>query len=149
MKLEEEIKQSKFRNEFHKVAINIIYTHNWLQKSHSKLFTKFDITTNQYNILRILRGQYPNVSTVNLLKERMLDKKCDASRLVERLRAKGYLKRDLSSDDRRRVDIVITDKGMKLLQEMDKLDERYDIICKNLSQQDAKKMNDLLDKLRG
>jgi len=149
MKLEEEIKQSRFRNEYHKLAVNVLYTYGWLSNIQSKLFSKYHITINQYNILRILRGQYPNPATVNLLKERMLDKMSDASRLVERLRVKGLVKRDLSSDDRRRVDVIITDKGLKLLLEMDKLNEKHDSIFKNLSLSESKKVNELLDKLRG
>jgi DNA-binding MarR family transcriptional regulator len=149
MKLEEEIKQSKFRSEFHKLAVNVIYTYGWLSKLQSQMFIDYHITSNQYNILRILRGQYPNPATVNLLKERMLDKMSDASRLVERLRVKGLVKRDLSSDDRRRVDVMITEKGLKLLSAIDKLNEKSDTIFKNLSSGEAKKINDLLDKLRG
>lgn len=148
MKLEEEIKQSKFRNEYHKLAVNVIYTYGWLSNLQTELFTDYHITSNQYNILRILRGQYPNPATINLLKERMLDKMSDASRLVERLRVKGLVKRDLSSHDRRRVDVIITEKGLKLLSEMDKLNEKSDAIFKNLSLSEAKKLNDLLDKLR-
>lgn len=149
MKLEEEIKQSKFRNEYHKLAVNIIYTYGWLSNFQSQLFTSYHITSNQYNILRILRGQYPNPATINLLKERMLDKMSDASRLVERLRVKGLVKRDLSSHDRRRVDVIISKKGLKLLLEIDKLNEKSDAIFGNLSSKEAKIINDLLDKLRG
>lgn len=149
MKLEEEIKQSKFRNEYHKLAANLIYTYGWLSNIQSKLFSKYHITSNQYNILRILRGQYPNPATINLLKERMLLKTSDASRLVERLRVKGLVKRDLSSHDRRSVDVIITEKGLKLLSMIDKLNEKSDAIFKNLSSGEAKIINDLLDKLRG
>ncbi|MCX6174660.1 MAG: MarR family transcriptional regulator [Ignavibacteriales bacterium] len=148
MKLEQEIKQPKFRNEYHKLAVNVLYTNGWLVNLYSNLFSKHDITSNQYNILRILRGQYPNPATVNLLKERMLDKMSDASRLVERLRIKGFVKRDLSSKDRRCVDIIITEKGLHLLKEIDKLNDKHDSFLKNLSESEAKKLNNLLDKLR-
>lgn len=148
MKLEQEIKQSKFRNEYHKLAVNVLYTNGWLMNLYSTLFSKYGITSNQYNILRILRGQYPNPATINLLKERMLDKMSDASRLVERLRIKGFVKRDLSSKDRRCVDVIITEKGLKLLAEIDKLNDKHDSFLKNLSESEAKKLNNLLDKLR-
>ena len=148
MKLEQEIKQPKFRNEYHKLAVNVLYTNGWLVNLYSNLFSKHDITSNQYNILRILRGQYPNPTTVNLLKERMLDKMSDASRLVERLRTKGFVKRDLCSKDRRCVDVIITDKGLYLLKEIDKLNDKHDSFLKNLSESEAKKLNNLLDKLR-
>lgn len=149
MKLEEEIKQSKFRNEYHKLAVNIFYTYSWLLNLQTQLFKKFKITSNQYNILRILRGQYPNPATINLLKDRMIDKMSDASRLVERLRKKGLVKRELCKNDRRRVDVVITDKGLKLLSDIDKLNDEYDSFFKNLSVTESKTLNDLLDKLRG
>ena len=149
MKLEEEIKQSKFRNEYHKLAVNVIYTYSWLSKLQSQLFIVYHITSNQYNILRILRGQHPKPASINLLRERMLDKMPDASRLVERLRVKGLVKRDLSSHDRRSVDVIISEKGLKLLSEIDKLNKKSDAIFKNLSSGEAKIINDLLDKLRG
>jgi DNA-binding MarR family transcriptional regulator len=148
MKLEREIKQSKFRNEYHKLAVNVIYTYGWFMKLQSKLFCTYKITNNQYNILRILRGQYPKPATINLLKERMLDKMSDASRLVERLRMKGFVLRNLSLEDRRRVDVAITEKGLKLLEEIDKLDSKTDAIFKNLSLEETQKLNELLDKLR-
>ncbi len=148
MKLELEIKQPKFRNEYHKLAVNILYTNGWLVNLYANLFSKYDITSNQFNILRILRGQYPNPATVNLLKERMLDKMSDASRLVERLRIKGFIKRDLKPNDRRCVDVVITDKGLHLLKEIDKLNDKHDSFLKKLSESEAKKLNNLLDKLR-
>ncbi len=149
MRLEQEIKQPKFRNEFHKLAVNLIYSYGWLINLQSRLFKNYHITGNQYNILRILRGQYPNPVTVNLLKERMLDKMSDASRLVERLRVKGFVKRNISKLDRRQVDVIITEKGLKLLAEIDKLNEKYDSFFKKLSKAEAKKLNELLDKLRG
>ncbi len=148
MKLEQEIKQPKFRNDFHKLTVNIIYTYNWLVKGQMELFQKYDITGNQFNVLRILRGQYPNPATIFLLRERMLDKMSDASRLVERLRVKGLVKRELSSKDRRRVDVIITDKGLKLLANIDKLNYNFDAFFKRLTKVEARKLNDLLDKLR-
>lgn len=149
MKLEDEIKQTKFRNESHKLAVNIVFSNNWLMGRQSELFNGFDITANQFNILRILRGQYPNPASINLLKDRMIDKMSDASRLVERLRIKEYVKRELSSNDRRRVDVIITEKGLNLLKEIDRLDSNYDSLFKNLSVEETKVINELLDKMRG
>lgn len=149
MKLEEEIKQSRFRNEFHKLAVNILYTNSWLLNLQTELFDKFEITGSQFNILRILRGQHPHPATVNLLKERMIDKMSDASRLVERLRLKGLVERKLSPQDRRKVDVLITEKGLELLAEIDKLNDEYDRLFKNLSSKEVKTLNELLDKVRG
>jgi DNA-binding MarR family transcriptional regulator len=149
MRIEEEIHQLKFRNDFHKLAVNIIFTHGWLMNKQSGLFARYNITGNQYNILRILRGQAPNPATINLLKERMIEKMSDASRLVERLRVKGLIKREFSKEDRRRADVFITDKGMKLLDEMDKLNPVYDNLFEHLNEKEAQKLSALLDKLRG
>src|SRR3989337_3458772 len=109
MKLEEEISQKAFRNNKHKAIVNIIFSYNWLLKNHFKLLKPYDLTIQQFNILRILRGQYPNPATVKLLKERMLDKMSDASRLVDRLIKKELVTRCINTKDRRAVDIKISE----------------------------------------
>ena len=149
MKLEEEIKQDKFRNENQKLAVNIIFTHGWLSNHQNEIFGEFDLTGTQYNILRILRGQHPSPLSINLLKERMLDKMCDASRLVERLRKKGWVEREICEEDRRRVNVRITNAGLKLLDKLDEYNESFDNLFANLSDSESKQLNDLLDKLRG
>jgi len=149
MKLEDEIKQKKFKNEYHKLAVNLIYTHGWLLNHQSQFFKKFQITGAQYNILRILRGQHPNPASINLLKERMLDKMSDTSRLVERLRQKGLVEREVCPNDRRKVEVVITEKGMELLKSMDNMEDHFEIIFKNLKTNEAQLLNEYLDKLRG
>jgi DNA-binding MarR family transcriptional regulator len=149
MKIEDEISQSKFRSEFEKAVVNLIFTHNWILTHHKKFFAKYDITAQQFNILRILRGQYPKTSTVNLLKTRMLDKMSDASRLVERLRQKGLVVRVENEKDRRTVDIIISQKGLELLEEIDANSKEMSKPTKNLSEADAKALNDILDKMRG
>ncbi len=149
MKLEDEIKQKEFSNEYQKLAVNIIYTHGWLTYFQSKIFEQYGITLTQYNILRILRGQYPNPASVNLLKERMLDKRSDASRIVERLRIKGLIKRKICPNDRRKVEVLITEIGLELLENLDKHDVELDKAFKHLSTKEAKTINDLLDKMRG
>ena len=149
MKLEEEIKQNSFNNELQKLAVNIIYTHSWLISHQSKIFDKYNLTTQQYNILRILRGQYPQPTTVSLLKGRMLDKMSDASRLVERLRSKDLVERNHSKEDRRRAEVTITEKGLKLLEELDSVDESFKSLFDKISDEEAKTVNAIFDKLRG
>jgi len=149
MELEKEIKQPKFRNEYHKLAVNIIYTYGWFANLQAGIFKEFNITSSQFNILRILRGQYPKPATIILLKERMLDKMSDVSRMVERLKNKGLVKRELCPDNRRQVDVIITEKGLNLLSEIDKLNEKQDAFFKNISYAEAQKLNNLLDKMRG
>ena len=149
MKLEDEIKQETFRNENQKLAVNIIFTHGWLSNHQSEIFGKFDITGTQYNILRILRGQHPSPVSINILKERMLDKMCDASRLVERLRKKGWLERETCEEDRRKVNVLITGKGLELLEKLDEYNDAFDNLFTNLTDNEVKQLNNLLDKFRG
>lgn len=149
MRLEEEIKQKKFRNENEKLAVNIIFTHGWLSNHQSEIFSKFDLTGTQYNILRILRGQNPSPVSINLLKERMLDKMCDASRLVERLRKKRWVEREICEEDRRRANVRITKTGLELLDKLEEYYESFDNLFANLSDTESRQLNDLLDKLRG
>ena len=148
MRLEEEIFQKKFINEYHKANVNIVYTYNWLMNYQIQNLKPYGITMQQYNILRILRGQHPNPATIKLIKERMLDKMSDASRLVEKLRVKGLADRNICSHDRRNVDVCITEKGLKLLTEMDKFSNQIEKKFSNLNEKEIKKLNDLLDKLR-
>ena len=149
MKLEEEISQKAFRNNKHKAIVNIIFSYNWLLTNHFKLLKPYDLTIQQFNILRILRGQYPNPATVKLLKERMLDKMSDASRLVEKLRSKGLVDRKVSDKSRRNVDVLITQKGLDLLAEIDKKNSEFDQLIENLDTRETQQLNNLLDKLRG
>lgn len=148
MELEKEIAQKSFKSERHKAMVNLIYTYYWANNLTRSDFTDYDITPQQYNILRILRGQYPNPSTINLLKERMLDKMCDASRMVDRLKQKDLIERCVNKKDRRSVDIVISQKGLDLLSKIDtEVDQER--VTKNLTEDEAKQLNALLDKLRG
>jgi DNA-binding MarR family transcriptional regulator len=148
MKLEDEISQPKFKSEYQKAALNVIYTCNWFTTQHSAKLKPHGITQQQYNILRILRGQFPNPASIKLLKERMMDKMSDASRLVEKLRLKGLIERKVNKADRRNVDVVINQKGLDLLKLLDYLDENFKELIA-LSDTEVKQLNDLLDKLRG
>lgn len=149
MKIEKEILQEKFRNKNHKAAVNIIYTFNWLYEQHMKLLKPFGLTIQQFNILRILRGQYPEPASVKLLKERMMDKMSDASRLVEKLRSKRLVERRICDKDRRSVDVIITKEGLELLDSVDKHEKEFDQFTENLSDDEINQLNNLLDKMRG
>ncbi len=148
MSIKEEIHQGKFRNEYQRAFLNVLYTNNYLIDHVSSVFKKYDVTRQQFNVLRILRGQHPNPSTVNLIKERMLDKMSDASRIVERLRAKGLVTRGKSKGDRRAAEIKISSRGLKLLADTDHETVLFDDLMKSLSQKEAKQLNMLLDKVR-
>jgi len=147
MTLETDIKQQVFRSEYQKAIINLIYTFNWVNEKINKRFEPFDITQQQFNILRILRGAGQPLSTLQI-RQRMLDKMSDTSRIVDRLVKKGMVKKSISREDRRLVDVLMTDKGKKLLQSMDVMNEEMESIFKYLSDEEAKLLNVLLDKIR-
>lgn len=150
MRLEDEIKQVKaFKNDYNKAVVNLIFTYNWLESSSKAFFKDFGLTSQQFNILRILKGQHPNPSTINLLRDRMLDKMCDASRLVERLRIKGLVERSKASSDKRAVDIFISTKGQELLAKIEVKFPAFEEKMHSLSQEEVIVLNNLLDKLRG
>jgi len=112
-------------------------------------FENHNITQQQFNVLRILRGQYPKPATINLLKERMIDKMSDASRIVDRLVQKQLVSRCVNNKDRRAVDIRISEQGLDILAKMDKEYKAKDYLKANLTEDEAGKLSELLDKLRG
>lgn len=147
MGIEQDINQPKFRNEYQKAGINLIYTFNWMTGQMKKLHDQFDITSQQFNILRILRGAGMPLSTLQI-RQRMLDKMSDTSRIVDRLVKKDLVKKVVSKADRRLVDVTITEKGLKLLELLDKYQDDMDNVLKNLDDEEAKTLNRLLDKIR-
>jgi DNA-binding MarR family transcriptional regulator len=149
MEIEKEIYNKKFEDNHQKAVVNLIYTYGWITNLLRLKLNKHSITLQQYNILRILRGQYPNPATVNILKERMLDKMSDASRIVERLVQKDLVKRCVSNKDRRAVDILISQKGLDILQKLDNEVSLKNLLSKNLSDEEANTLSGLLDKMRG
>jgi len=148
MKIEEEIKQQKFRSPQQKAVINTIYTANWIQGRLQETFKLFNITLQQFNILRILRGQHPNSISATELKSRMLDKNSDVSRLLDRLLAKKIITKRTCPDDKRAADINLTEEGLELLRSIDKKQQQIDSILL-LSEEEAVQLSELLDKCRG
>ena len=148
MTIEEEIKQASFRNPYHKAAINLFYTVSWMRDQTKAIFDAEDITMQQYNILRILRGSFPTPLSTLQIRERMVEKMSDTSRIVDRLIAKGLVKKLTCKNDRRLVDVIITDKGKKLLERLDAKQMEIDSVMKNLSEKDANLLSDMLDKIR-
>lgn len=147
MGIEQDINQSNFRNEFQKAAINFIYTYNWMNEKMKLFFDKEEITSQQFNILRILRGAGQPISTLQI-RQRMLDKMSDTSRIVDRLVLKGLVNKDSCPNDKRLVDVSITDKGRKLLEKLDVSNQEMDAIFDNFTETDALNFNKLLDQLR-
>lgn len=148
MILEEEIKQHKFKSEQHKAVLNILFTANRIQQLQKEFFEPYGITGQQYNILRILRGQHPNRICAYELKSRMLDKNSDVSRLLDRLIGKKLIDKTPSKQDKRAYEIRITTQGLSLLNKLDSVIGSLDTEVMKLSGTDAKKLNALLDKCR-
>lgn len=148
MLLEKEIHQKNFKSPQQKLAINLIYTTNWLNYSYHQHFKQYKITVQQFNVLRILRGQHPHYSSLKLIKARMLDRVSDASRIVDKLVEKKYILRHQCPNDRRSVNLLISDKGLAVLKDLDVIDDTTKDLFKNLSHKDIDKLNHLLDRLR-
>jgi len=149
MRIEEEIKQKAFTSEHHKLVVNLTFTSNWLNASHSRVLRKYGISLQQFNVMRILKGQQPKPSSLILIRERMLDKESNASRLIDKLDACGLTKRVQCPLDRRQVDITITQKGLDLLEKISPELERLSTDEITLTETEAKTLNELLDKMRG
>jgi len=147
MSIERDIQQPKFRNEYHKTVVNLIFTYNWITEKTKQFFEKGDITSQQYNILRILRGAGKPLSTLQI-RQRMLDKMSDTSRIVDRLVKKELVQKVICKTDRRLVDVTITDTGLQLLDQLDSYNEQMDMMLGSLSEEEAKMLNQLLDKIR-
>lgn len=149
MKIENEIQQTKpFRNNRHRAMVNLLFTHNWMVNRLKNAIKPFGITMQQYNVLRVLRGAGEPIST-SVIRERLLDKMADTSRMVHRLSEKGLVFRQECDHDKRLVDISLTKKGHKLLDELDHIESDMDGICAALSEAEANQLSILLDKLRG
>lgn len=148
--IEEEIKQKSFANIHVKSDINIMYTAGWIEGNLCRYFKKFGLSQQQYNVLRILRGQHPKPVMLTQITERMIDKMSNATRLVEKLKIKGFVTRELNEKSRRQVDINITNSGLDFLKIIDE-----DMLINNpfshynqLSQEEIEQLNTILDKIR-
>ena len=149
MKLEQAIQQSSFTSNDQKLTLNFIYTYNVFKEDQKTFFKPYDITPQQYNVLRILRGAYPNPYSTSQVRDRMLDKMSDASRIVERLVKKGLVKRSVTKSDKRLVDVVISDQGLKLLDRIDNpLDDEMNNTFLKFTNEEKDLFTKLLDKMR-
>lgn len=149
MKLEDEIKQKRFKTPYHRMAINIMFTGNWIQKDLAGQLRKFGLSLQQHNVLSILKGQYPNPCTLGLIQERMLDRESNATRLVDKLMEKGLVSRGQCVENRRKVDILITAAGLQLLEKTAALGDFFTSRYGTLTEEEALLLGNLLDKLRG
>jgi len=148
MPIEQEIKQEKFQSDHHKAAINILYTGSWLYNINAGFLKKSGITPEQFNVLRILRGSVPKPMMLAEITERMIDKSSNCTRLVEKLKQKGLVNRVTCENNRRQVDISITDKGQQLLKKIDASQPAWLEVMGKITKVEAKELNRILDKLR-
>jgi len=147
MGIEKDIQQQTFRNEYQKATVNIIFSANWLNERIKSFLDTEDITQQQYNILRILKGNRDPLSTLQI-RERMLDKMSDTSRIVERMVRKGLVEKKVCGADKRLVDVVISKKGLGILEKLDKRNTQIDDLVNGLTAEEAVQLNALLDKMR-
>jgi DNA-binding MarR family transcriptional regulator len=148
-KIEDAIQQKVFKDPYNKVVVNLLYTNSYLVTSQNAFFKPHGISPEQYNVLRILRGQNGVPTTVSSIQDRMLNKMSNASRLIEKLKLKGFVKREECPNDRRQVDVLITQEGLNLLNLIQAEVEKGTKQFVNLNLDEVNQLNDLLDKMRG
>jgi DNA-binding MarR family transcriptional regulator len=149
MGLQEDIKQTKFRNDYQKAAINILYTYGWLAQRVKRFLKKHELTSQQYNVLRILRGSYPKPLSTLQIRERMLDKMSDSSRIVDRLVIKQLVIKKACEHDKRLVDVFISEEGLNMLAKIDGAEKDIDSHLSNITEAEALELSRILDKIRG
>ena len=147
MSIENDINQLNFKSEYQKAIVNLVYTYNWTTAQLKNIFDYENLTMQQFNILRILRGSNKPLSTLQI-RERMLDKMSDTSRIVDRLIIKELVKKNTCKADKRLVDVTITNKGKDVLAKLDNHETTMENIIQSLTESEAKMLNTLLDKMR-
>ncbi|HJT72683.1 MAG TPA: MarR family transcriptional regulator [Chitinophaga sp.] len=150
MKIEQAINQRKFKDDYHKVIVNLLFTGNWLRDALGANLKEYDLLPQHYNALRIIKGRHPEPVSAGCIKEVMLDKASDVTRLLDKLEKLEYVQRKLCPHNRRKMDISITPKGLKLLEDAEILmDNFYDDLAERVTAEEAAVLSDLLDKIRG
>jgi DNA-binding MarR family transcriptional regulator len=149
VKIEKEIKQEKFKNPYQKAMVNLIFTSNWLNDKMKSSFKPYDLTSQQYNVLKILKGRYPDPAAAGDIKDVMLDKTPDLTRLIDRLIKKELVSRRTCEHNRRKVDILISEKGVALIEKIEVEFKGDKVMFDGLSSKEASALSDLLDKIRG
>ena len=148
MKIEEAIQTNKFESPLSKALVNIIYTGSFLLAKHAEVLKPYGISPQQYNVLRILRGSHPDKLTVQAIKNRMLDKTPNTTRLVDKLLTAGLVLRERCTEDRRVVYVSISDSGMHLMKELDQNENQLNNYLGNLNNAELLQLSDWLDALR-
>lgn len=148
MKLEDEIKTNKFQGEVHKAHLNILVSAAWLRTRIIASLKPFGLTSEQYNVLRILRGQTPQGIRVKDITRRMMERNSNTTRIIDRLEGKGLVQRLASERDRRERAIILTEEGFRMLSAIDQHWEKHSPHQSVLCEKEARILNELLDKMR-
>jgi DNA-binding MarR family transcriptional regulator len=148
MRLEDAIKSNKFRDEKHKASLNVLYTAYWLKSNFTQVFKTCGLTMEQHNVLRILKGMHPEAMCVKEIGARTLEKNSNVPRIIDRLVAKKLVKRAQSKEDKRETLISLTEKGIEVTDHARKEIDSYANKLINMNEDDAKALNELLEKMR-
>ncbi|RDC66367.1 MarR family winged helix-turn-helix transcriptional regulator [Adhaeribacter pallidiroseus] len=148
MKLEDEIKQKSFKSPYHRMMVNIMFTGNFLQKRLLCMMREFNISPQQHNVLSILRGQHPDPCSLGDIQERMLDRMSNATRLVDKLLEKDLVARCQCPNNRRKIEITITEAGLALLKQIEAKIPPFEELFPAISSEEASALGQLLDKSR-
>jgi DNA-binding MarR family transcriptional regulator len=149
MKIENVIKSTIQLSVVKKVTLNLKFTHNFIEDKFNTILKPYDISSEQYNVLRILRGQKGNPLNMQDIQERMVTKNSNTTRLIDKLLLKGMVLRKTCPENRRKIEIKITDKGLNILTKLDpEIDENDTVFIRNLTKKELETLNDLLEKIR-
>ena len=149
MKIEDVIKSTVYLNDCKKVILNIMYTHSVIGEKFAEILKPYELSSEQYNVLRILRGQKGNPANMCVIQERMIAKNSNTTRLIDKLLLKDLVTREVCPDNRRKIEVQITPKGLELLSELDpKVIEHEKLFSNNLNQEELSQLNHLLEKFR-
>ncbi|GHA63122.1 MarR family winged helix-turn-helix transcriptional regulator [Pontibacter akesuensis] len=149
MRIEDEIHQKEFKNDYRRLMANLLFTNNWLNQQMTPFFKELGLTLQQHNVLAILRGQHPNPVCFGDIQNRMVDRNSNVTRLIDKLIEKGYVTRDICQSNRRMIEVRLTEKGTEKLQEVDAKFPQLFASFENLTTEEAVLASNLLDKLRG
>jgi DNA-binding MarR family transcriptional regulator len=147
MSIEKDIKQKKFKNPYHRVTVNMMYTNGWLINKHSKILKPYNLTEQQFKVLKILLENYSQACSVNFIIERMIDKMSNVSRLVDKLVIKKLVIKVKSNYDLRSVNIILTEKGKNMVEELITIINNYEEFFYGLEESEINLLNKLLEKL--
>ena len=149
MKIEDVIKSTVTIDDSKKVILNIIYTQSVIGEKFAEVLKPYELSSEQYNVLRILRGQKGNPANMCVIQERMIAKNSNTTRLIDKLLLKELVTREVCPDNRRKIEVQITPKGLELLLELDpKVIEHEELFANNLTKEELSQLNHLLEKFR-